>query len=378
MVIFEEIFESSEYKISKNQTIEKIISSSLKAPNEATVASCFELSLHSLIFNNFGKDIQFIREPTSNDGFINTFKGRMDAVSSNLIIEYKRPAKLKKDKDILSATDQLRGYMLQLKNEGHVFEGFLTDGGHYIKAYFVGDTLITEKIRPLDASGIDFLVSELLNLDKKQLVSRNLQQDFGKDSILTKLQRQLYHQLLNVTDDKTQMLYEEWLDIFHLSLNDDGKSATISERKNELSRAVDSVIKTTDDEYKALFAMQTGYAIVVKVFALKILSKIGLSKEVTHFSDLLAQSPNQLKKIFELIEDGYIFQTSNVYNLLEGDFYSWYVSDKQWTTKIANSLRNLIQIVESYADASLSFKFESTDLFKDLGNYIPVYTNHYM
>lgn len=366
MMSFEEVFESSEYKISKNQVIEKIIRHSLNAPNEATVASHFELNLYSLIKDNFDQDIEFIREPTANDGFINTFKGRMDAVSSNLIIEYKRPDKLKRDSDILSAINQLRGYMTQLKTEGQTFEGFLTDGGHYIKAYFVGDTLVTEKMRPLDSSGIDFLVSELLNLDKKQLVSRNLQQDFGKGSILTKIQRQLFQQILGATDEKTQMLYEEWLDIFHLSLNDDGKSSTISERKNELSGAVDAVLQSTDDEYKALFAMQTGYAIVVKVFALKILSKIGLSREVTHFSDLLTQTPNQLQKIFELIEDGYIFQTSKVYNLLEGDFYSWYVSDNQWTTDIANSLRDLIQVVESYADASLSFKFESTDLFKDL------------
>lgn len=362
-----EKMERPEYKVKQNRLIKEIIEQTSHATNEATVASKFELLLHDHLKEEFDTVIDIVKEITAKDGITSReFKGRMDGIVSNLVIEYKRPAKLATDEDIDSATNQLKQYLKQLKSEGLVFEGFLTDGSHYVKVYYSGDELITESVRPLDVAGLNFLILEFLNLNKKQLVSKNLQNDFGAGSVLERLQKILFNQLNDNFDGKPQMLFEEWMDIFHLSLNDDGKSSTLRERRDALSSAIGAVLKEPIQEYKALFSMQTAYAVVLKVFALKMLPQMKFNEDIRVFDDLLMLSPNQLQKIFKQIEDGYVFRMANVDNLLEGDFYSWYADDKIWTTEVASELRNVIMTVSTYADASLSYTSSSTDLFKDL------------
>ncbi len=110
-------------------------------------------------------------------------------------------------------------------------------------AYYSGEKLIVSTLRPLDSNGINFLIQEFLNLDKKQLISKNLQNDFGSNSILEHLQQTLYRQLSQHFVGKSEMLFEEWMDIFHLSLNDDGKSNTLAARRDALSKAINSVLK---------------------------------------------------------------------------------------------------------------------------------------
>lgn len=358
--------DSPEYKLVQNDLIKKIIKDTKKAPNEATVASKFENNLYNHLLTEFGVEMDLTKEVTSNDGVAKHFEGRMDGVVSNLVIEYKKNTKFTKKKDIDKAISQLVSYLEQLKNQNLIFDGFLTDGSHYIKAYYAGDKLIVEKIRPLDAAGINFLILEFSNLNKKQLISKNLQMDFGENSFLADLQGLLYKLLINNFSGKKEMLFEEWMDIFHLSLNDDGKSNTLAERRNALSKAINVVLKSPKEEYMALFSMQTAYAIVLKIFALKILPKIDFNSNIKMFDDLLDLSPNELQIIFKNIEDGYIFQTSNVANLLEGDFYSWYTEDDIWSSELSTTLQKIIQIVSSYADASLSYKSSSSDIFKDL------------
>lgn len=355
-----------DYKIRQNQLITHIIEETRQAPNEATVASIFERLLSNHLSDEFLFNMNITKEVTVNDGLSKHFNGRLDGVVSNLIIEYKRPSKLRKKEDINSAIEQLKGYLNQLSLEGKIFTGFLTDGSHYVTAYYSGEKLIVSTLRPLDSNGINFLIQEFLNLDKKQLISKNLQNDFGSNSILEHLQQTLYRQLSQHFVGKSEMLFEEWMDIFHLSLNDDGKSNTLAARRDALSKAINSVLKSPQEEYMALFSMQTAYAIVLKIFALKILPKIDLNAKTEVFEDLLELSPNELQNIFRSIEDGYIFQTANVSNLLEGDFYSWYVQEDQWSSDVAITLKKIILIVSEYADASLSYKSSSSDLFKDL------------
>ena len=106
------------------------------------------------------------------------------------------------------------------------------------------------------------------------------------------------------------MLFEEWMDIFHLSMNDNWKSNTIAERRNAISEVLDTTIENTEQEYQRLFALQTAYAILVKCFALKIIPKIGFNTKIVYFTDLLTQTPNEIKQLFSQVEDGYNFNTS--------------------------------------------------------------------
>jgi hypothetical protein len=54
------------------------------------------------------------------------------------------------------------------------------------------------------------------------------------------------------------------------------------------------------------------------------LSKLTYDEEIEYFSDLAKVTSPKLQRFVEKMEDGYIFSTGGIRNLLEGDFFSWY------------------------------------------------------
>ncbi|MBM6763778.1 Eco57I restriction-modification methylase domain-containing protein [Ligilactobacillus agilis] len=364
---------SQEYLGKLSDLTASIIKHTTNASNEATVASIFERELYYFIRHEFDIQLNIDKEQTSKDIDIHSFKGRIDAITTNFVIEYKKPEKLHKDSDIKKAQKQLSNYLEQLKRNGNNYFGIVTDGTFYISAYFVKDSLKLDNIRQIDEIFFIKFIEGIFNTNKKQMISRNIIDDFSLDkrsnNALNNLQKTLFYSIRNAKKlgaEKVLMLFEEWMDIFHLSLNDDGKSNTIIERRNALSEVLDVPIENTEQEYQGLYALQTAYAILVKCFALKIIPKINFSSEINYFSDLLSQSPNDIKKVFSQVEDGYTFNVSNITNLIEGDFFSWYLEDLMWSDKIAQSIKSILITISYYSDASLSYQFESLDLFKDL------------
>ncbi len=68
-----------------------------------------------------------------------------------------------------------------------------------------------------------------------------------------------------------------------------------------------------------------------------------------------------------LLEDGAIFRTYGVTNLLEGDFFSWYASEHQWNDDLALQIRKTFKILSKYADKSvMNVAEKSQDFFKEL------------
>ena len=364
----QKIFDSNEYRVKLSDLASEIIKYSEDKDNEATIGSYFENNLYALIENLFKEKICFEKEQTNKDLHIDIFKGRIDAISNKLVIEYKRPSTFtnSNSNDVEKGINQLKKYLEQLKESGNIFDGIITDGVHYVQVYYSDGKFTTSHMRILDISGLDFMIKSIMNVNKKLFINSNLVNDFGSNSALTKLQRSLYKEIHNGNDSKTNMLFQEWMSMYHLSLNDNGKSNTLKERRRALSMAINEVLATNIDEYEALFALETGYAIIVKIFALKILPKIELSNKVEYFSDLKARSLSQLREDFESFENGYVFSTDKITNLLEQDFFSWYTNKDIWNTTIAQSIKQLVEIVDDYADTSLIYKFESTDLFRDI------------
>lgn len=365
------ILDSEQYKIDLQDIASKIIKYSKENDNEASIAAFFEQHIYNYIRNTFELEIPFKKELTNKDinrGSIvmNVFSGRMDAMVNQLVLEYKKPSTLNNKEKFDKAKRQLVNYLEQLNQQGNQFEGILTDGIHYASVTYSNYRFRVSSLRILDISGLDFLIRSILNVNKKQLISANLVNDFGRESALTCLQKNLYLKLKSNNVDKVNMLFQEWMSIYHLSLNDDGKSNTLKARRNALSKALNEVLSNNEEEYKALFALETGYAIVVKLFALKILPKLNLSESVTYFGDLLTESLNSLQRNFENVENGYVFNTSNITNLLEEDFFSWYSIEEVWDSSIAGPIKDLLGIINDYSDTSLAYHFESTDLFKEI------------
>ncbi|PTG77223.1 hypothetical protein BU667_11600 [Staphylococcus chromogenes] len=124
------------------------------------------------------------------------------------------------------------------------------------------------------------------------------------------------------------MLFKEWQVLFHLSETDMGKNQDIIKRRSELSNLFEVNINDARSEYLALFSLQTTYAIIIKLIACKLLNKrLTNSENIKYFNDLTVVTSDELKEFLEKIEDGYSFSDNGIYNLLEGDFFSWYHLD---------------------------------------------------
>ncbi|PAY52605.1 hypothetical protein A8C37_06600 [Ligilactobacillus salivarius] len=203
---------SQEYVGVLNNLASSVMKQTISAPNEATVASIFERELYYFVKKEFDITLNIEKEVTSQDLAIHNFKGRIDAITTNLVIEYKKPEKLRKDKDIRKAQTQLSDYLKQLRKNNENYFGIITDGSFYVSVYFIKGSLKYDAIRQIDGVFFITLIKSILGTNKKQLVSRNIIDDFSLEghsvSELSNLQKELFRCLNNETkSEKVLMLF---------------------------------------------------------------------------------------------------------------------------------------------------------------------------
>jgi len=367
----EALFSSEEYKNKLSDMLNSIIKYTRSAPNEASLASIFENKLYYFIRNFFSVEILFKKEV--GEGVVrHRFVGRMDALSNDLVIEYKHPSKMKNESDKNKATEQVISYLKQLQSakNGKQYSAILTDGNNVKYFYFRNNILETTPFSNIGIDDLDNIVRSLLIVNYKKFVPENITKDFSlaSNNGYTKDLALCLFQFLddeNITE-KTSMLYNEWEELFHLSESDQGKNADIDKRRRALSNIFETEIDNNDLEYKSLFALQTTYAIIVKLIACKTISKLAFNNEIVYFSDLTKTKSEELQQFFEKLENGHVFSDRGIINLLEGDFFSWYCSEDQWSLDEANIIKNIIKTLEGYTNISFSHKYETVDIFKDL------------
>ena len=136
----------------------------------------------------------------------------------------------------------------------------------------------------------------------------------------------LYDTIESNIHPKTQMLYDEWRQLFNLAHDDISKQQAIIDRRKSLEFLFGRCFQQNDDEYKALFCIQTAYAIIVKSLAFKVISRIRYHQELVNFNNLIDYDSDTLRQQLEYFENGAIFREYGITNLLEGDFFSWYVN----------------------------------------------------
>ena len=185
-------------------------------------------------------------------------------------------------------------------------------------------------------------------------------------NVTSDLAKYLFQSLTTKVSGKTSMLFQEWEVLFHLSESDKGQNEDINKRRKALGKLFGIKIKNSDIDYKALFALQTTYAIIVKLIACKVVTKIEFNKNIEYFSDLSNIDNATLRQFIEYIEEGYVFQTGGVRNLLEGDFFSWYCSEDIWADEEASIIVRIINILEGYSISFYKHGYSTVDIFIDL------------
>lgn len=365
----EGLVDSNEYKCKLSEHLTALLRRTKSSQNEATTAFAFESEIYYLIKSFFSIEIQFKKEENQNT-LRHKFIGRIDAISNNLVIEYKKRGKLDKEVDKNKASIQLQKYLTQLKEEnGNEYYGILTDGIKIRYIYFQSGELHNTSFKNIDEQDLDRLIKSLLDINNKKFVPRNIVEDFkltSKNEITSRLANYLFEALKGKKSDKTSMLYQEWEVLFHLSENDKGQNEDISKRRKALSKIFNVDIQDTNTDYQALFALQTTYAIIVKLIACKVVTKIEFNADIEYFSDLTSIDSEMLRKFLEYIEDGYVFQTGGIRNLLEGDFFSWYCLNEIWSKEESKILLDLINILEGYSINYYKHGYTTIDIFIDL------------
>ena len=318
------------------------------------------------------------------DGIVHKFEGlasrksghgRLDAVVNDIVIEYKHHKKIKNQKQIASAFEQVKDYLTALqKNENRKCDAILTDGIHIAYFQSIDGTINHSSLRKIDVDDIDRIIRAVLSNQAKKFEPSNIVRDFSispnSSSESKDIAIVLYKQLIDSITDKSQMLYSEWKELMHLSVDDNGKSNDIAKRRHDLSAIFDCNISDSETEYKALFALQTTYAIIVKLIACKVVDKLNFNPETHDYHDLSNLPFEKTQKFFQSMEDGYSYTSMGIRNFLEGDYFSWYADTNQWSEQFWKSVKGIITTIDDYTSFSLNVKYNPEDIFKDLYMYI--------
>lgn len=380
---------SASYKPSLESTFENIVKRSKLAENEAETSSIFERELYFLLRKELGCEMGIEREKPVNGGVKHKFsglasrksgRGRIDAVCNNLIIEYKHHSKLETVSDIEQAYAQVTDYLLALDGlEGVQYDAILTDGTRIAYFSFVDGNVNHTSLRMMKEEDVELIIKAILNSNTKKFTPKNIAFDFSVSAQVSSpakgMAKVLFEQLTDHITGKSTMLYSEWKSLIHLSVDDNGKSADIEKRRRDISEIFDTTVSDADTEYKALFALHTTYAIIVKLIACKV-----LESNVGAFSVALADLPSEkMREFFQRMEDGLEYRNIGIRNFLEGDFFSWYADERQWSDGFWTKVKDIIRIIDDYSTFSIEVKYAPVDVFKDLYmSIIPQSVRHSM
>lgn len=367
---YSSIIKSQDYMNELKAMAARIRKVSFSTPNEATIEGRFDNELFAF-FRKYFEPLGFEYNPVKDKAIAKHVAKRPDTAIASLIIEFKQPSTLitdiYKDKAVLQISDYLKE--IAKKTESKMLEGYITDGteGCFI-TYFDGK-IIRESFLPLDEITLDRIVQNILSLNLRAFNAENLVESFcnppENDGVAFDLVDELYNILKNRMHPKTQMLFTEWKELFNLAHDDISKQQAIIDRKKSLETLLKTDLTDRDDEYLALFALQTAYAIIIKIIAYKLISQIRFDRSLISFEKSLYMSSESLRIQFGRIENGAIFREYHVTNLLEGDFFSWYCSEKQWTDSLAEIVKNIFEILCRYSEkAVLNNTSKSQDFFK--------------
>lgn len=364
------IFQSREYIDLLNELTSNIIEVSKKAENEATIVSSFEIQLYGFVNGALGLRL-FPEKERRVDTERHITKGRIDSKVGAIVKEFKHTSKLQTQKQQDDASEQLIEYLRGLEEENNSnYYGLITDGVNIKFIRLENGQIVEEPFQQINYRHMDRIIKSVVLMKQKALTPENLVKDFysseQQDSVALDLVKNLYSSL-NTPSMMTTQLFEEWKELFRLAHDDKSKQQAIEDRRKSLSDLIGHKVTENNDEYKIIYALQTSYAIIIKLLAFNVLSKIRFNTNMLDLNSLATAQTEALRSKISEIEDGGVFKDLGMLNIFEGDFFSWYSSSEEWNEEIAENIRVIFALLSKYEDKSLFTTGNSVqDLFKDL------------
>lgn len=297
-----------------------ILRGSVPSASAAEIAGTFERILYPAIIHRE-------KEGTApdfsiavvDDGIFHVFANkRWRAGQNHLLIAYWKPQALSSPTLQADACRQVEHYLYEQAGSRRIgcFDAILTDGTQI--AYFShhGGAVRHTSAKPLGLVDIGMMMSAIASSGSKKLHPANLVQDFGitsKESSETKrLVRLLYQELISNSSARAEMLFCRWKEQMHLTTAAESRSRDVEKRRADLSRILEESVPDAESEFRAIFALQTCYAQVLKMIACKCGAALSGEMELFEWSQDEAVLL-QLKKLGERLNQYSVFSLDVVY-----------------------------------------------------------------
>lgn len=300
---------------------------------------------------------------------------RTDALFGTVIIEYKKPNRLATPTQWKEATEQLQDYLSEeaTRTGLHLsrYAGILIDGVNIGFVRRLEDTWSVVGPEPINSNNLSLALEYIRGLSRKPLDPEQLSNDFGPQADVARQSIVAFWNALNNPSSKTEMLYQEWKHLFgQVSGYKPEQLPEITEIEQEYK------IDAGQDMPRLLFTIHTYYALIIKLLAAEILTLVrqGIGHSFIEHTSVL--NPGELKKSLAEMEDGGTFRNLHIENLLEGDFFSWYL--EQWNPGLSDAIHTILLTLQTYEPGTAILAPERVkDLLKRLYQHlIPATLRH--
>jgi len=341
-------------------------------PNEATLRHHIEPVL-SEFCTAVGVD------PQVRDEYIVATGQIADAVFDRLVIEFKRPGVLSKARSQSEAISQLVGYVEALaKRERRArLAGAVFDGERLVFVRYRRGHISVEPVVPVTQESLQKLLHWLVGLSSGTALNAEfLSRDFSLDQSRTQaaigaLYNVLTGAVLSDPEGMVGKLFSQWKLFFSEAI--DYKEAFGGRKLEPLKKWVAKAritVETSEEAERFFFALHTYFALLVKLIGWLALSRhLGPKVGAPLFSELLDSSSSELNERLHEMERGGIFRAFGIENLLEGDFFAWYLYG--WSEELEVAVRGLLDRLSEYDPATVIIDPDETrDLLKKLYHYL--------
>ena len=329
------------------------------------------------------------------------FRGRVDALYGDVIVEYKAPGSFRSMdlvKEAIYGRKDSRGglhnYMLDLA-KAETFKGIdleealarklgvgLDGERIFFYRYRPGvraiplppgqTTLVVAEEKDLKGSfervdvtdierGINRFILSLRTLARFPLTAAVLAEQFGISSKLGSETVQLLYNCLSDSlkrkNPHVETLFHEWQRIFGIvyDTNAGGQRFTHEEVPELANKKVD--VETF------LFSAHTYLNLVLEFVILDLLSSF--SDPFVIREDFLALGKKQLRESLERLEEGELFRLRGLERFYEGGYFGWYLDE--WSDTLATSVQGLLEHLERFDPATTVLQPEAArDILKEL------------
>ena len=306
--------------------------------------------------------------------------GRADAVYNRLIIEYEQPGSLSEKlshRHTQHAVKQLKDYIEGLaKREKHDKDrllGVAFDGHYYVFVrYRESHWYVEPPLKVTPHSTARFLRSLFSLSSGRALIPENLVEDFGAQNVYSqRVARALYQALEGHRDDLVGKLFQQWRLFFSEVSGYEEASARLRDKKElrAFARGMGLNPEAVDPS-RLFFVIHTYFSFLVKAIARLVLEQHAGGKLGTTPLTVLANADDEtLRRELGHMEEGGIFRALGLQNLLEGDFFAWYLH--AWSPEVAEALRLTLGQLAEYNPATIEDDpFAARDLLKKLYHYL--------